>query len=193
MVASLNTTAQATATIPERVALVAMVLLLPLPYVTSGFDAWLVMVSGPVLVSAVFSLTPAWTSVAGHCDRFLRSCYPTLVMVATFAAAGALVTLTLVAALATPDRGPAAVGGAAWLDYVGTPIARATYRATAAVVAVALTIAAVACPPRYGRLSRTLSTVAVWCYPVLLVEFAALVHLLPVLSIEGFFLPTGQP
>ena len=79
---------QRTATVPEKVALVALLALLPLTYVTSGFDAWLVMAAGTAAVPVVVAFTRHWATFAGGCDRFLRSCYPTLVTVATFTAAG---------------------------------------------------------------------------------------------------------
>ena len=163
-----------------------------LAYCTNGADAWLAPAVGAAMIPFVLSVTKAWSLVSNRCVQFLDDHTAAVVTVAAFAAGGSLVALTLIASVATPDQGPAAVGLQQFLGFIGTPIARATYTATTTLQAIALVLLVAALPEELNETRRVLATLAVGCCLVFLIEFGALIDSIPALSLEGFFRPSSE-
>ena len=74
-----------------------------------------------------------------------------------------------------------------FLGFIGTPITRAAYTATTSLEAIVLALLVAALPEELKETRRVLATLAVGCCLVFLVEFGALIDLIPALSLEGFF------
>ena len=163
-----------------------------LTYNTDGADAWLAPAVGAAMIAFVPSVNKAWPLVSNRCVQFLDAHTGPVVTVAAFAAGGSLVALTLIASVATPDQGPAAVGLQQFLDFIGTPITRATYTATTTLQAIVLALLVAALPEELKETRRVLATLAVGYCLVFLVEFGALIDLIPALSLEGFFRPSSE-
>ena len=151
-------------------------------------EMWLLLPSvGSIVVLALIVCVPRWVQFADGAAKFLVDHSSAIVTAASVAAATSAITFSLVAGLASPERGPAKVGVGQFLDLIQAPVGSALYTVGMAVGVILITFAVAGLPSCWLRVRRLLAVYGVIGGIGVTVLFGWAVTQSAVLSLGGFF------
>ena len=108
--------------------LVGVVSAIAIDRLKSTEEMWLLLpLVGSLLAFPLILFVPRWVQFANRAVTFLVTHCSAIVTAASFAAATSVITFSLVAGLASPERGPATVGIGQFLDLIRAPVGSALY------------------------------------------------------------------
>ena len=168
--------------------LVGAVSVIAIDRLKSTAEMWLLLPSvGSMVILVLILYVPRWAEFADRAATFLVDHSSAIVTAASVAAATSAITFSLVAGLASPERGPAKVGVGQFLDLIRAPVGSALYTVGMAVGVILITFAIAGLQNCWLRVRRLLAVYGVIGGVGVAVLFGWAVTQSAVLSLGGFF------